>query len=209
MSDSDPVIPDSEVSWGDAFHQLSVEYDLPYGVEYERCSPTDLHQWKAILRVSKKEFVGFGHSKKEAKERAMQNGFPWLRLMNEPEARKRSRSAQFGAIRQERGLQNESAAVRALNDPSFDRPDWFQGVRRATSEEDARQIDIVVSSDVGPLYLQVKSSRIFAIRFEETRRSTLIGVIIVSQDEDPRDINQRAMTKLQELREIVLLRRNK
>lgn len=207
MSDSEAVIPDSEASWGDDFHRLATEYDLPYSVEYEKCSSADLYQWKAILKICRRSFVGFGHKKQEAKERAMQNGFPWLRLMSEPEARRRSRSAQYGAIRAERGFQNESAVLRALSDPSFVRPVWLRSVRRATSEEDLRKIDVVVTTDVGPLYLQVKSSQVFAIRFEERRRSTLIGVIVASYDEDPRVINDRAMQKLRELRNTVLSRR--
>lgn len=39
------------------------------------------------------------------------------------------------------------------------REPWILGVRQATHAEDANGIDVVVSTDVGKLFLQVKSSK--------------------------------------------------
>jgi hypothetical protein len=82
----------------------------------------------------------------------------------------------------ERGLENERAVFEALCDlPAKLRPPWFQGVRRGTPEEDRSGIDIIVDSDLGPLYIQVKSSdhkaEFFQRRHADEER--LIGVLAV------------------------------
>lgn len=210
MSDSDRVIPESEVSWTTDFHNLTQEYDIPYSVVCTRCEPGGLYMWRADLSFLKRKSVGFGNSKALAKEAAAKNAFPWLRLQNEEKIRRKSQSSQFGAVRAERGFQNESAALRALQDDSFKRPEWFKSVRRADREEDKRGIDIVVEThDVGRLYLQVKSSKVFARRFAEKRRPSLIGLIVASYSDDPKELHRRAMDELETLYRQVIARRDR
>lgn len=57
---------------------------------------------------------------------------------------------------------------------------WIHHVRLATSKEDARGIDVVVETDVGKLYLQVKSSHNGArkYRYKRPRAKTIILIIM-------------------------------
>jgi hypothetical protein len=77
----------------------------------------------------------------------------------------------LGKIGNDRGKENEEAA---LQDGM---PHWLFTVRIATAQEDAGGIDIVADSDVGPLYLQVKSSRRGVLEHRQKSRRKLIGVI--------------------------------
>lgn len=49
---------------------------------------------------------------------------------------------------------------------------WALGARRADAQEDGRGIDIVIASDAGPLYVQVKSSteaaRVWRRQYEQS-----------------------------------------
>lgn len=77
--------------------------------------------------------------------------------------------------------------------------DWLLSARSCTKQEDARGIDIVVESDIGFLYIQVKSSRICAWSFRQKRsRSKAIVVIIPPEmaDEKVRDKVFHALCRL-------------
>jgi hypothetical protein len=60
---------------------------------------------------------------------------------------------------------------------------WITSVRLATKAEDACGIDVVVETDVGPLYLQSKSSPKEAQRFRQKKRSRLIVAVVVPADD--------------------------
>lgn len=64
-------------------------------------------------------------------------------------------------------------------------PSWVQSARRATPDENAMGIDLVVVTDVGHLLLQVKSSKVGAERWRRERiasqRRLDIAVVIVSR----------------------------
>ena len=64
-----------------------------------------------------------------------------------------------------------------------DRPWWILGARLATGAEDREGIDVVVQTDTGTFFLQVKSNR-EAARKWRNRRKTLVrsgraGVVLV------------------------------
>ena len=80
----------------------------------------------------------------------------------------------LGKIGNERGKENEETTLAALQDGM---PHWLYSARLATKKEDAAGIDIVAESDVGPLYLQVKSSRRGVLEHRQKSRRKLIGVI--------------------------------
>jgi len=63
----------------------------------------------------------------------------------------------LGKIGNERGRANEHHVLEACLLPS--RPAWMTGARAGTRVEDHAGIDVVVESDVGKPYVQVKSSR--------------------------------------------------
>lgn len=73
-------------------------------------------------------------------------------------------------------------------------------IRRATREEDHRGIDAVVSSDVGNLYIQIKSSRAGRARFESRRRRSPVGVVIVRSGESPEGIREKVVATALHLR---------
>jgi hypothetical protein len=55
----------------------------------------------------------------------------------------------------------------------------MRSVRAATRREDHRGIDVVIESDVGKLFVQVKSSIAAKAKFEGRRRSARIVVVVV------------------------------
>jgi hypothetical protein len=59
------------------------------------------------------------------------------------------------------------------------RPAWMRSARAATRREDHRGIDVVIESDVGKLFVQVKSSIAGKAKFEGRRRSARIVVVVV------------------------------
>ena len=80
----------------------------------------------------------------------------------------------LGKIGNERGKENEETTLAALQEGM---PHWLYSARLATAKEDAAGIDIIADSDVGPLYLQVKSSRRGVMEHRQKGRRKLIGVI--------------------------------
>lgn len=81
-----------------------------------------------------------------------------------------------------RGSYSERLALDAAT-LAVERIDWMLSARAADNAEDRRGIDIVVESDVGALYLQVKSSRKAARDFNaEDRRAAWIEAVPVARD---------------------------
>ena len=71
-------------------------------------------------------------------------------------------------IANQRGRTSEQRVLEACQLPG--RPAWMKSARAATRAEDHDGIDVVVESDVGKLFVQVKSSRRGKADFEEKRR---------------------------------------
>ena len=78
--------------------------------------------------------------------------------------------------------------------------------RMATIKQDRSGIDIVCPSDVGELYLQVKSSALRAQRFRETRKKrgfkAEIGIVVAHHD-DPLVTAERVVSTLHRTRAAV------
>ncbi|MEK7081724.1 MAG: hypothetical protein AAB537_00850 [Patescibacteria group bacterium] len=89
----------------------------------------------------------------------------------------------------------EEKFLEALNpdkDPSLILPDWFISVRLATPEEDHRGMDVVVRMDVGPLFIQLKSSRTNVDRFQLKHRGrTRIAIIVVKPEDSVTTIRKK------------------
>lgn len=83
-----------------------------------------------------------------------------------------------GRAGNDRGRAAEARAVRLMPD-AVAGVAWVSSWRVATADEDARGIDLVVESDVGPLHLQVKASGRHAGR--PIYRERGIGVVVVSE----------------------------
>ena len=84
--------------------------------------------------------------------------------------------------------------------------EWVSDVCRASQKEDAKGIDAVIFTDVGKLFIQIKSSEAGAIKFQNGRhcRHRMIGVIIIREHHSTGDIREKAKTILTELRQSVL-----
>ncbi len=113
-------------------------------------------------------------------------------------AHRRTVAAILGKESLKRGKTSERHVLEALALPS--RPAWMTGVRRATKAEDAAGIDVVVESDVGKLFVQVKSSRGGKAAFLERRRSARVAVVVVRVTDAPEAILAKVVGELSKIR---------
>jgi hypothetical protein len=104
----------------------------------------------------------------------------------------------LGKIARKRGRTSEDRVLEALELPS--RPAWMSGVRRATPAEDRAGIDVVVESDVGKLFVQVKSSRGGKAAFAQRRRSARVGVVVVVVTDSPERVLAKVVGELGKIR---------
>lgn len=119
-----------------------------------------------------------------------------------------SLSRALGAVANERGASAERRVLLALAE-AVPRTAWLKSVRRATADEDARGIDIVADSDVGKLYLQVKSSRQGAYRFRRFRKRgpAVIALVVCAQSHTDDEVQRRVLTALGKVRDELLATR--
>ncbi len=104
-----------------------------------------------------------------------------------------------GAIK---GARNELAVVHALSDGLT--PVWLLGARICTEEEDAQGIDVVVETDIGPVYLQVKSSYDNAKKFLRRWPQRNVGMVVVRPQDDQETIFNKALDSAAKQRSQVL-----
>ncbi len=90
-----------------------------------------------------------------------------------------------------RGEQQEQRLVKILSqylEHDTDVPPWLHRIALGTHEQDHQGIDVVATTDVGPLFIQVKSSEIFKRHFEAEhqrhvdrgKRVPILDVIVVN-----------------------------
>jgi len=109
------------------------------------------------------------------------------------------------------GVLREKLLVTLLNmDPH---PAWlFKASRTENVEMDQRGLDVEVLTDVGSLYIQVKSSqadaRTFRKKYKE-RGTAPVGVVILQAWKDPTDIRKQAMAILHDMRKDALEKKSK
>lgn len=90
-----------------------------------------------------------------------------------------------------RGRRNEMVVEDALLTHN-NRPHWLLQARGCTEDEDSRGIDVVVTTDVGEVYLQVKSSYSNAQKFRRKSRAAVVGVVVVRPTDSKDDIFNKA-----------------
>jgi len=105
----------------------------------------------------------------------------------------------------ERGRANEHHALEACLLPT--RPAWMTSARAATRAEDHDGIDVVVASDVGKLFVQVKSSRTGKAAFAARRRRAHVAVVVVKSGDTLEEILRRAVGALAPVRKRYLTQR--
>ena len=104
----------------------------------------------------------------------------------------------LGRLGNERGRANEHHALEACLLPT--RPAWMTSARAGTRAEDHDGIDVVVESDVGKLFLQVKSSRTGKAAFAERRRRAHVAVVVVRAGDTLEEILRRVVGALAPMR---------
>ncbi len=147
---------------------------------------SNVHNWrkaKGITEVRGPIGHGFNTCYQRAVRFAVRRALSWWllnRMRVPPVQRLDALPAWVGTEDEQlaRGRANEQRALTILRNTTF--PAWVHGVRAGTPEEDARGIDLVVDSTVGPLYLQIKSSVRGREKFFEMGYRDRIGVVIVN-----------------------------
>lgn|SRR5579885_790227 len=106
-------------------------------------------------------------------------------------------------IAKDRGALAEDKVVEALQD---DPPGWLVSARKGTPEEDKQGRDVIVeTSDLGPFYLQVKSSKTGAKNFD--KHQDRLHVLVVAPGERVDSLRTRLHKVLKELRRAEVRRR--
>ena len=128
------------------------------------------------------------------------------------EAEKVAANIETGRKSQETGKARENLVVSALQEDGYKYvPEWLKFARLATHNEDSKGIDIVVDSDVGKIYLQVKGSSAHQIQFEAShkRKVEIMPVIIVDLREIVSEVRSNALNLITPLRQRFLEKRGK
>ena len=106
----------------------------------------------------------------------------------------------------EKGMRTEDRFFEAINDTTAkDLPPWILRARRPTSTQDKFEgVDAIVeTSDVGQLYVQIKSSKKYAEKFKNGRhyaQNKSIIVIVIGASDTPADIRAKVRGPLSKLR---------
>lgn len=113
----------------------------------------------------------------------------------------------LGNIANDRGNKNQNRVLQSVVRHQH-HTKWIDGVRLATAREDHTGIDLVVTTDVGPLYLQVKSSRAGMKQFmRHGRRKAMIALVRCNENVSDTRLDRDTLNKLQGLRAQLLARR--
>ncbi len=104
----------------------------------------------------------------------------------------------LGKIANQRGRTSEQRVLEACQLPG--RPGWMKSARAATRAEDHDGIDVVVESDVGKLFVQVKSSLRGKADFEERRRRARVAVVVVGAGDAAEKVLRKVVGELAKVR---------
>ncbi|MDO8510449.1 MAG: hypothetical protein Q7S15_02385 [bacterium] len=105
----------------------------------------------------------------------------------------------LGQVSQERGDGSEQRVCIAFDEP-FDAPLWFKGVSRAPWELDRKGVDVIVeTTDLGKLYLQIKSSESGVQNFAKKGRKN-IAIVLIRGGDTLDEIRTKVLNALQPLR---------
>ncbi|HEY4489949.1 MAG TPA: hypothetical protein VJC12_01685 [Candidatus Paceibacterota bacterium] len=114
----------------------------------------------------------------------------------------------IGKIGQERGRINENKFFSAFSQ-GVPLPEWLYRIERASREEDYRGIDAIAHTDVGKIFVQIKSSyraiRYFQIRRQRERLA--VAFVVVNAYDSPEEIRQKGLNATSEARERILQKR--
>ena len=106
----------------------------------------------------------------------------------------------IGRIGKKKGRDGEDRILLVLKNSQDSWPGWLKSVRLATKEEDKKGCDIVADTDVGNLYLQIKSSITGVKEFKRRQRKKMIAILISRPEMSQTQIINQSLQSLQSLR---------
>ena len=89
--------------------------------------------------------------------------------------------------------------MRAIENGNGNNPDWYNGVSKATIEQDQRGIDFIVHTSFGDIFIQIKSSQTGANKFlKKTKKQKVrIIVLVIKNDYNEENIRSISFTAIQ------------
>ena len=102
-------------------------------------------------------------------------------------------------IQKSRGFQNEERFMRAIKNGNGNNPDWYNGISKATKEQDQKGVDFIIHTAFGNIFIQIKSSEIGAKKFLNKPRNQnfRIIVLVIKNDYDEENIRSISFTAIQ------------
>lgn len=103
----------------------------------------------------------------------------WRRILAHARAKPGVRK-HLGKLLVRIGFDNEKRVLDAFTQNAHQFPVWLMSVRHGNRHEDEKKkADIVCETDIGPIYLQIKSSRHNAEHFLHTNHARWVACIVV------------------------------
>ena len=122
-----------------------------------------------------------------------------------PEFSRYSLRNAFKKIAREKGISSENLTAIALKN-LFESVDWINDFRRANWFEDRKKgIDFIIETDVGKIFLQVKSSK--TGKENSLKKHPKIPVIIINKNFELEETKKVIMDTLSEQRKLYLEKR--
>lgn len=102
-------------------------------------------------------------------------------------------------IQRSRGFQTEEKFMRAIENGNGNNPDWYNGVSKATNEQDQKGIDFIIHTIFGNIFVQIKSSEAGAKKFLNKLRNQnfRIVVLVIKNDYNEENIRSISFTAMQ------------
>ena len=102
-------------------------------------------------------------------------------------------------IQKSRGFQNEERFMRAIENGNGNNPDWYNGISKATMDQDQKGIDFIIHTAFGDIFVQIKSSEAGAKKFLNKLRTNnfRIVVLIIKRDYNEENIRSISFTAIQ------------
>ena len=114
-----------------------------------------------------------------------------------------------------KGFQNEERVIRSFNESVVAVPIWFRGIDWAPRNLDLdKGVDFVIQSDIGKLYLQVKSSELMANKFRRKqrrkhhRKNKYIAVVVIHESDTDNVICYKVISAVGRKRQKLLAQRS-
>ena len=89
--------------------------------------------------------------------------------------------------------------MRAIENGNGNNPDWYNGISKATMDQDQKGIDFIIHTAFGDIFVQIKSSEAGAKKFLNKLRTNnfRIVVLIIKRDYNEENIRSISFTAIQ------------